>query len=394
MRFTLEALEAKHGDSLILHYGDDPPRFIVIDGGPGGVWDESLRPRLEQLRKRWCGGEKALPIEMLMVSHIDDDHINGVLGLTDFLVDQQQSQQPQSYEIGTMWFNSFDDLLSNSRKEIFSHLDANASAATVLATLPPDLGFPVEEETAAVVASVGQGQRLRHNMEALQITPNEPYQGLVMRPADAAQRVEWDEMLLTVLGPDEPRIRALQKKWDAAIRSARRKKKKKDADKALAAAYSDRSVFNLASIVVLVECEGKRILLTGDARGDYILDGLKAAGLIAPDKTLHVDLLKLPHHGSDRNIEEDFFRQVTADHYVVSANGKHENPDISTLQWIDNARGRDKYRVHLTNRDGEHDLGSKLQQLFEERPAFAKKCKFRRTNALSLKVDLLDPVEY
>ena len=33
--FTLEALEAKHGDSLLLHYGTlDAPRLIVIDGGP------------------------------------------------------------------------------------------------------------------------------------------------------------------------------------------------------------------------------------------------------------------------------------------------------------------------------------------------------------------------
>ena len=31
--FTLEALQAAHGDSLILHYGPlNKPRFIVIDG--------------------------------------------------------------------------------------------------------------------------------------------------------------------------------------------------------------------------------------------------------------------------------------------------------------------------------------------------------------------------
>ena len=34
--FTLEAVRAKHGDSLILHYGpEDAPRFILIDGGRG-----------------------------------------------------------------------------------------------------------------------------------------------------------------------------------------------------------------------------------------------------------------------------------------------------------------------------------------------------------------------
>ena len=51
MLFTLEALQAKHGDSLILHYGKPKsPKMIVIDGGPAGVYKESLRPRLEELK--------------------------------------------------------------------------------------------------------------------------------------------------------------------------------------------------------------------------------------------------------------------------------------------------------------------------------------------------------
>ena len=45
--FTLEALEAKYGDSLLLHYGDHTdPRLIVIDGGPAAVYKAALRPRL------------------------------------------------------------------------------------------------------------------------------------------------------------------------------------------------------------------------------------------------------------------------------------------------------------------------------------------------------------
>jgi len=50
MLFTLEALQAKHGDSLLLHYGKPKaPKLIVIDGGPAGVYKASLRPRLAEL---------------------------------------------------------------------------------------------------------------------------------------------------------------------------------------------------------------------------------------------------------------------------------------------------------------------------------------------------------
>src|SRR5262252_3492897 len=44
--------------------------------------------------------------------------------------------------------------------------------------------------------------------------------------------------------------------------------------------YSDKSVPNLSSIVCLIEKNGKRVLLTGDARGDKIREGLDNAGLL------------------------------------------------------------------------------------------------------------------
>ena len=64
---------------------------------------------------------------------------------------------------------------------------------------------------------------------------------------------------------------------------------------ALTAAYADRSVYNLSSIVVLVQYGGRSILLTGDARGDDVLQGLETEGLLR-EKPYRVDVLKLPHH--------------------------------------------------------------------------------------------------
>lgn|GEM_PF-3464374 len=121
-----------------------------------------------------------------------------------------------------------------------------------------------------------------------------------------------------------------------------------------AAEYADTSVFNLSSIVILAESTGqggtmRRMLLTGDARGDHILEGLEAAKLLK-DRKCHVDLLKLPHHGSNRNLERDFFKSVTADHYVVSSNGERfDNPDQDTLEWLAEARkGTGPFKVYLT----------------------------------------------
>ena len=82
--FTLEALEAAHGDSLLLHYGSTAkPRLIVIDGGPKDIFKKSLSPRLKAIRQARGGG--SLEVRMIMVSHIDDDHITGVIDLANEL---------------------------------------------------------------------------------------------------------------------------------------------------------------------------------------------------------------------------------------------------------------------------------------------------------------------
>jgi len=183
----------------------------------------------------------------------------------------------------------------------------------------------------------------------------------------------------TVLGPREARVRDLQEKWDKEI---------KKLGVARQAAFVDQSVFNLSSIIVLAKAGGRTMLLTGDARGDDILEGLKHAKLLK-DGTCHVDLLKIPHHGSDHNVSTEFFRQVTADHYVVSGNGEHGNPEIATLKMLSEARGQEAFTICLTNQE------LRLTAFLQAEKAAGKKYKvvFRKDDAPSVRVDLGDEIE-
>ena len=63
---------------------------------------------------------------------------------------------------------------------------------------------------------------------------------------------------------------------------------------------------------------------------------------------MHVDLLKVPHHGSANNLDDDFFERITADHYVFSGDGEHGNPEREALQMLLDARGDADYTIHLT----------------------------------------------
>jgi hypothetical protein len=146
-------------------------------------------------------------------------------------------------------------------------------------------------------------------------------------------------------------------------------------------------VYNLSSLIILASAGDRRMLLTGDALGEDIIAGLKRLDLLKDNK-FHVDLLKMPHHGSSRNVSLDFLRQVTADHYVISADGKYDNPDKTTLEWLTEARGQDDYTLHFTNRLPWFD------DFFSQQKAAGKKFQvvYRDDQAKSMFINLGDPM--
>ena len=332
-----EALRAKFGDSLLLLYGtQQKPRLAVIDGGPPGVFNDALAPRLEEVRKeRKLAATAPLVIDLMMVSHIDADHISGLLDLVRKLKDLRDSRKPVPWKIERFWHNSFDDILGNDDASV-------ASAASVMS--PASLGGMLHPEGSLVLASVSDGRDLRKLLEALGLGGNLPFKGLVRA---GRKKVTLGNLKLTVLAPSDENLIALQKDWDKKVKILLEKEKAPETRTEIAA-YVDRSVYNLSSLVVLAEAHGKRILLTGDGRGDHTLEGLEKAGLFDKDGRIEIDVLKMPHHGSERNIDADYFEKIRARHYVISADGKFDNPDIKTLEMISQARPDDDFTLHLT----------------------------------------------
>ena len=101
------------------------------------------------------------------------------------------------------------------------------------------------------------------------------------------------------------------------------------------------------------------MLLTGDARGDKVLLGLQNAGLLLPPRKMNVDILKLPHHGSENNVTTGFFRRIHAQHYVASGDGKNGNPERDTFEMLFKARGKADFDIHLTYKVKDIDVTRK-----------------------------------
>ena len=369
MIFTLEALQAFEGDCLLLHGGTAAqPHTVLIDGGPPLTWGTSLRPRLEELRDARAPRDR-LPVDLAMVSHIGGDHIGGMIGLTRQLLDEP-ARAPAHLEL--LWHNAFNDVVGDRAREIE---DAAADGRLNRA----------EGDVQAVVGSVGDGRTLRDNATQLGWKVNDPFPALVIRSAGEPVDVG-DGLALRVVAPGREQLDKLAAEWEAWLRLH-------PAEQAHPASL-DGSVFNRASIVVLAEVGDRRILLTGDARGDDVLDGLGALGLL-DHPPLRVDILKLPHHGSARYLMPEFFQHVTADHYVISADGKDGNPETPTLDMLAAARSRDDFTVHLTNRRGpDPGLPQRLADWEAGQRAAGRTfgLRFRDEDALSLRIDLGEPL--
>jgi hypothetical protein len=354
--FSLEVVYAKKGDALILHYGTKAsPYWILIDGGHNGVYESFLKPRLEELRLIWPSrlkGKGLLPLEKVIVSHADADHLAGVLDLTDNMR-RPGHGMPAPVVFRSLWFNGFEDLIANPVANVAAADLMGGMAETAGADNPNLFDLPAvmreDPDLRAVVASTRQGRQLLGDAKGLGISVNGEYgHDLVMRGGSRPSVTKLPGGLtLTVVCPDKKRVDQLRARWAKDLK----KILEKEGSMTEAASFADASPFNLSSIVILAKRGGKSMLLTGDARGDDIIEGLAAQKLLDAKGKIAVDVFKLPHHGSDRNVKDETFRDITAKHYVVSANGEHDNPEPVTLDMLVAGRRktrRDAFTLHLS----------------------------------------------
>jgi beta-lactamase superfamily II metal-dependent hydrolase len=328
--FRFHVVQAEFGDCLLLEYGTrSTPRYTLIDGGPPKNFDTNLSPVLKEVAKQGA------TLDLTVLSHVDNDHI---VGLVDYFAELQAgaTDLPRPNEL---WHNSWGKTIDPQ--------GVVAPRIAALMTLTRAAAMP---NAANATLGISEGNTLRTKAKLLNIPLNAAFpHGDLITVGDAKQPVTLGNLRLQVVGPTQKNLDRLRKDWAAWIDQH---EDEVGRENVTIMANSDRSVPNLSSIVLVAEADGKTILLTGDGRSDHLLDGLEEAGRLDAKGNYHVDILKLAHHGSERDVDRTFFERVTADTYVASANGRDGNPDLPTLGWIaDTAKesGRD-IAIVVTNR--------------------------------------------
>jgi beta-lactamase superfamily II metal-dependent hydrolase len=351
----LTAFRSGKGDCLLLEGGTSG--LILVDGGVPESYRDHVAPAMAALRK------KKRKLDLVYVSHIDEDHIGGVLEMLNqemaWRVFEVQStlpgkhpkkpQVPRPPEIRKIWHNAFQEQVRADPGDLEEML---AAMASILSGSAIGEVQEIARKQGELSSSVKQAIQLSRRIGAkqLKIPLNPDADGkLMMRRANQGP-ITVGSMKLTILGPTEADLRELHKEWkkwldkhQPQLKNIRTKAAKDesllgntDVSGLMAGLALQAETFgdpgsvtppNLASLTLFVKEGNQTILLTGDARGDQIVDGLKKTGIMPESGKLHVDVLKVQHHGAENNIDPAFCDAVTADHYVFCGDGDSHNPD-------------------------------------------------------------------
>jgi beta-lactamase superfamily II metal-dependent hydrolase len=304
-------LPARFGDAIIVDYETDGRTLrFLIDGGTKGTRHD--------IRKVLRDG--LTDLELVVVSHIDRDHIEGLLAMLE--------EANAGFDTRDFWFNAWNHL--------------------------PKAG----DETFGAE----QGERLSRALREKNVPWNTDFGRNAVKVPDAGALPVIDldgDMKLTLLGPTHQNLLELAPKWEKEVRDANL-----DPEFGLEASdeepepgpesfdaidipdvtalantpfTDDDSEANRSSIAFIAEHDGKRVLFAGDACVETLLAGLER---FAPGAVVKLDLVKIPHHGSPRNISKELIGRIDCPRWMFSSNGsifKHPSKEAvaRVIEFVD-----------------------------------------------------------
>jgi hypothetical protein len=305
----LEMLPARYGDALWLEYGEAAhPHVVIVDCGFKAHYRE-LRDRIQRLAPD--------QLELLVLTHVDEDHIKGAIPL----LDDERIAFPDTMQC---WFNGW------------RHL-RDAKDDTLGAVQGEFFGALIERRKLAWNSCAPWGGR------AIMV----PAAGPLPR-GKLPGGLEW-----TLLSPSFPKVVAMRKEWEKKVREADLEpgdteaflelladrgglhadqlKDEHDIEVLIEEEFrEDDKAPNGSSIALLVEFEGRSLLLAGDAHPSVVTDSLRRLAQERQFPRIRLDALKVSHHGSRKNTSAELLKAIDCSTFLFSSSGErfgHPSPE-------------------------------------------------------------------
>lgn len=295
--FQINILPVGEGDCIHLRFFSDNKWYnIVIDSGPGRMdqdkenedeEDDEYEEELPFLKLLRSIKKKNEVVDLLCFTHIDDDHI------------------------------------AAARKVFARYSNLGDLVKEVWINIP-------EKQTLSKKPGGLEQISVRNALELYRyILWYEEEKKLVCKTKILAdEEFHSKDVKVSAVLPDENRWARFVEEWEK--QREKQKKRSSNLEQVSAKKPSDQSKTNGASIVLLVEAYGWRMLFTGDTFAVNLCDMVKEQEEKGQD--VHYDLVKLPHHGSSANISQDMLDKLNCKCFVISADGVERKKQIRPNQ--------------------------------------------------------------
>lgn len=327
---------ARYGESFLINICNETKMYnILIDCGLNTTYTGFIKNQLLSLKK----------IDLLVLTHIDDDHIGGAISLFS------DTEIINNIEIDNIWFNDLYKITEGLYKQ-----NIEISSKATQSGQGGKFDQEVSYKSAKCLANYILESKHKDNWN----------KGESIISCDINYYKELypfgDEVKVVLLSPNENKINGLLNKWckklnidkdkividDKALRSfyglylndnkicgrfdencsARGSSIEELAEQD----YYTNNINNDASIAFFIEAEKKRVLFLGDSNPKDIEENLRQYMTDKKIDIIDFHIVKLSHHGSKNNISNELLKLWKCNKYIISTNGERYNhPDLQCL---------------------------------------------------------------
>ncbi|MEP3210882.1 MAG: MBL fold metallo-hydrolase [Maribacter sp.] len=335
----IKFLKSGNGDAIVISVTDEngQPKNILVDGGREATYFDRIR-RKGILKKEIDAIKlKNEVIDLLILSHIDNDHIEGLLKW--FELDKNAPKF-----INEVWFNSGELIASSLNKS--KNQDLNiflADGSNVFTGVDEGIEFQefLKKHGLSQDSLIKKGYRWEgHGLSFDILTPTqkqledllELYHEDTGDIKYTAAKNDWSTNLSDIISAEnKPSFRFRQ----------------------------DRSEKNGSSITSLVTYKNKRFLLLADSHPKAVCNALKDLGY-TEENPVRVEFMQVSHHGSKANNNKELFDLIDTENYIISTDSTgHGHPHKITIARIaaknPNATIYSNYEVVVDNLLTEQD---------------------------------------
>ena len=299
--YKVHLLPALFGDSILIEYGTKTaPKYILIDGGPYYGFEDMTKalkkvaPKLKQL-------------ELLVITHIDIDHIDGTITLLN--------RDDLPFKIKEIWFNGWQQLK------------------------------PLKTGMLGAL----QGEYLTMLIKKKKIPHNKKFKGkavMVKDPNKLPVISIRGGMSLTLLSPHLDALKNLKNTWDSEIDKITEEESIKERWEretrytrelgvlgSSSQPHPDVSIANASSIAFIATYKKKSCLFAGDTMSGELLKSIEPLCKKQGKSRLPLTAWKLAHHGSQKSTLPSIMQKINTNKMLISTNGdRYKHPDTGCVR--------------------------------------------------------------